>query len=51
MVIKMGEAGRALMGVMPFRYYYESDDKGTDAGEDPQDAAGVPVECLHAGVS
>ena len=49
-VMKMGEAADGFMGVMPYRYYYDTAGQVADAREDPPDAARVPEHRLHAGL-
>ena len=43
-------AADGFMGVMPYRYYYDTEGRSADAGADPQDAARVPGDRLHAGL-
>jgi hypothetical protein len=49
-VMKMGEGADGFMGVMPYRYYYDTDGQGADAREDPRAAPRVPEHGLHAGL-
>ena len=37
-VMQMGEVAEGFMGVMPYRYYYDTERTGADAREDPRDA-------------
>ena len=48
-VMKMGEAGDGFMGVMPYRYYYDTERKAPML-EKIRAARRVPEHALHPGL-